>query len=243
MDTLQTGLAQAWAAIATFVPKLFMFLIILLIGWLIAKAISKAIQVLFVRLGFNRLLKRAGLADMTAKSQVDLGGLLIKVVYYFVLLIFLQLALGAFGPNPVKDLIDQIVLFLPRVLVAIVLVLVAAAVGRVVGDLVRGALGGRPIGGVLSKITFGFIVALGVIAALNQMGIALTVTTPILVTVLATIGGVIVVGVGGGLIGPMQQRWGKWLSGVEAQFGTANGSKKNGAEPAPEPTNPHTSGL
>ncbi|MGW1678868.1 membrane protein [Saccharopolyspora sp. NPDC002376] len=53
---MRTGLAQAWAAIATFVPKLFMFLIVLLIGWLIAKAISKAIQVLFVRLGFNRLL-------------------------------------------------------------------------------------------------------------------------------------------------------------------------------------------
>ncbi|MDA3648935.1 hypothetical protein LZ318_26180 [Saccharopolyspora indica] len=243
MDTLQTGLAQAWANIATFVPKLVMFLVVLLIGWLIAKAVSKAIQVAFVRLGFTRLLKRAGLADMAAKTQVDLGGLLIKVVYYFILLIFLQLALGAFGPNPVKDLIDQIVLFLPRVLVAIVLVLVAAAVGRVVGDLVRGALGGRPVGGVLGKITFGFIVALGVIAALNQMGIALTVTTPILITVLATIGGVVVVGVGGGLIGPMQQRWGKWLTGVEKQFSAPNGTK-NGVEPA-EPVTPNTgtSGL
>ncbi|MER7011539.1 hypothetical protein ABT324_08950 [Saccharopolyspora sp. NPDC000359] len=239
MDTLQNGLAQAWASIATFVPKLVMFLIILLIGWLIAKGVSKALQVLFVRLGFTRLLKRAGLADLAAKTQIDLGGLLIKVVYYFILLIFLQLALGAFGPNPVKDLIDQIVLFLPRVLVAIVLVLVAAAVGRVVADLVRSALGSRPISGVLGKITFGFIVALGVIAALNQMGIALTVTTPVLVTVLATVGGVIVVGVGGGLIRPMQQRWSKWLTDVESEFST-----RKGAGPGPEQDpNPGTSGL
>ncbi|MGW1678869.1 hypothetical protein [Saccharopolyspora sp. NPDC002376] len=60
---------------------------------------------------------------------------------------------------------------------------------------------------------------------------------------LATIGGVIGVGVGGGLIGPMQQRWGKWLTGVEAQFSTTNGTNKNGAAPAAEPANPHTSGL
>ena len=47
----------------------------------------------------------------------------------------------------------------------------------------------------------------GIIAALGKINIATTVTTPVLVTVLATIGGVIVVGFGGGLIKPAQRRW------------------------------------
>jgi hypothetical protein len=49
------------------------------------------------------------------------------------------------------------------------------------------------------------------------MGIAVTVTLPVLVAVLATIGGILVVGVGGGLIRPMQARWENYLSSAERE--------------------------
>jgi hypothetical protein len=55
-----------------------------------------------------------------------------------------------------------------------------------------------------------------VIAALNQVGVATTVTEPILVAFLGTVGGVLVVGLGGGLIQPMRQRWERLLSRAEA---------------------------
>ncbi|MCI2421464.1 hypothetical protein MOQ72_28920 [Saccharopolyspora sp. K220] len=233
MGTLQQGLAQAWVAVATFVPKLVVFIIIALVGWLIAKAVAKGIQIVFARLGFNRLLARSGLGELTSKSNIDVASVLVKLVHYFILLIFVQLALGVFGPNAIKDLIDVVLLFLPRIVVAIVLVLIAAAIGRAVADLVRGALGNRAIGSALAKITFGFIVALGVIAALNQIGIALTVTTPVLIAALAAVAGVIVVGVGGGLIQPMQQRWSRWLDNAEAQFtGGSPDAASNGAKPS-----------
>ena len=58
----------------------------------------------------------------------------------------------------------------------------------------------------------------GIIAALGKINIATTVTTPVLVTVLATIGGVIVVGFGGGLIKPAQQRWDGWRANLQGQF-------------------------
>jgi hypothetical protein len=56
-----------------------------------------------------------------------------------------------------------------------------------------------------------------VIAALNQVGVATTVTTPVLIAILATVAGVIIVGVGGGLIRPMQQRWEGYLSTAERE--------------------------
>ena len=62
-----------------------------------------------------------------------------------------------------------------------------------------------------------FILGLGVIAALNQVCIATTVTTPVLIAVLATLAGVIVVGVGGGLIKPMRACWEGYLSAIEAE--------------------------
>ncbi|MBA3720376.1 MAG: hypothetical protein H0W95_08860, partial [Nocardioidaceae bacterium] len=56
-----------------------------------------------------------------------------------------------------------------------------------------------------------FIMFIGIVAALNQMGIATTVTTPILVAILATVAGILIVGVGGGMVKPMSQRWDGWL--------------------------------
>jgi Conserved TM helix len=212
------GLGQAWAMVATFVPKLLGFLLVLFIGWLIAKALSKGVGFLLHRVGFDRLVERSGLGGAMARSPIDATGLICKVVYYFVLLIALQLAFGVFGTgNAVSALLNDVIAYLPRIVVALVLVLVAAAIGKAVRGLVTGALGGRSYTRMLGGITYGFIVALGVIAALNQLGIAVSVTMPVLIAVLATVAGVIVVGAGGGLIRPMQQRWEGWLNQVQEE--------------------------
>ena len=216
------GLGQAWAMIATFVPKLLGFALVMLVGWFIAKALSKAVGFLLKRVGFDRLVDRSGLGSMMAQSPVDASGLIVKLVYYFVLLIALQLAFGVFGTgNAVSALLNDVIAYLPRIVVALVLVLVASAIAKAVQGLVTGALGGRSHTRTLGTITYGFIMALGVVAALNQLGIAVSVTMPVLITVLATVAGVIVIGVGGGLIRPMQQRWEGWLTRVQDEARTA----------------------
>ncbi|WP_447006299.1 mechanosensitive ion channel family protein [Saccharothrix isguenensis] len=210
------GLGQAWAMVATFVPKLLGFLLVLFIGWLIAKALAKAVGFLLKRVGFGRLVERSGLGG--DKSPIDASGVIVKIVYYFVLLIALQLAFGVFGTgNAVSVLLNDVIAYLPRIVVAIILVLVAAAIGKALKGLVSGALGDRPYTKILGNITYGFIVALGVIAALNQLGIAVAVTMPVLIAVLATVAGVIIIGVGGGLVRPMQQRWEGWLNKIQEE--------------------------
>jgi hypothetical protein len=96
-------------------------------------------------------------------------------------------------------------------------VVVAAAIAAAVRDLISGALGGLSYGRLIANVVSVFIIALGVIAALNQVGIATTVTTPVLVAVLATIAGILIVGVGGGLVRPMQRRWEGWLERMAAE--------------------------
>ncbi|MFD1151781.1 mechanosensitive ion channel family protein [Saccharothrix hoggarensis] len=224
------GLGQAWAMVATFVPKLLGFLLVLLIGWLIAKALSKAVGFLLKRVGFDRLVERSGLGG--ARSPIDASNLIVKIVYYFVLLIALQLAFGVFGTgNAVSALLNDVIAYLPRIVVAIILVLVAAAIGKALKGLVTGALGDRPYTRVLGNITYGFIVALGVIAALNQLGIAVAVTMPVLIAVLATIAGVIVIGVGGGLVRPMQQRWEGWLNKLQEESANIAPAPRRAQEP------------
>ena len=82
------------------------------------------------------------------------------------------------------------------------------------------------------------IIALGAIAALNQVGIATTVTEPVLFTVLFTAGVIIAIGVGGGLIKPMQERWERMLSAAERETNTQIASYQQGrsdAMGAPQP--------
>ena len=130
-EQLKDGLGQAWNLVATFVPKLVGFLIILLIGWLIAKAVSKALGLILSKIGFGKLIEKTGLTGTLKQANVDAGGILVKLVYYFILLIALQLAFGVFGEsNPVSALLNEIIAFLPRILVAIVLLVVAAVALR-----------------------------------------------------------------------------------------------------------------
>ncbi|MEU4802569.1 hypothetical protein [Actinosynnema sp. NPDC023587] len=238
------GLGQAWAMVATFVPKLLGFLLVLLVGWLIAKALAKGVGFLLKRVGFDRLVERSGLGGALAQSPIDASGLIVKIVYYFVLLIALQLAFGVFGTgNAVSALLNDVIAYLPRIVVAMVLVLVAAAIGKALRGLVTGALGNRSYTRLLGNITYGFIVALGVIAALNQLGIAVSVTMPVLITVLATVAGVIVIGVGGGLVRPMQQRWEGWLHRVQQETSGHAPAPRQSHDPVmpPRPTASATS--
>jgi uncharacterized membrane protein len=211
------GLGDALRAVMLFLPKAVAFLAIVLIGWLIAKAVYKIVDKVLERVGFDRLVERGGVKTALARSKYDASDIVAKIAYYAIILFTLQLAFGIWGPNPISDLLSGVIAWLPRAFVAIVIVVVASAIARGVKDLIGNALSGLSYGKVLATIASVFILGLGIIAALNQIGVATTVTTPILIAVLATVAGTIIVGVGGGMIKPMQARAERWLSKAESE--------------------------
>jgi hypothetical protein len=217
------GVSDAWASVVAFVPRLVAFLVILLVGWVVAKLLYKAVDAVLERIGFDRWVERGGIGRALERSRYDASDLIAKIIYYAVLLITLQIGFSVFGPNPISTLLGGVVAWLPKAAVAIVIVVVAAAIANAVKDIVSGALGGLSYGRVLANIAAVFIIGLGVIAALNQIEVATTVTTPVLVAFLATVAGILVVGVGGGLIRPMQQRWEGWLDRAESETDALRG--------------------
>ncbi|WP_328348588.1 mechanosensitive ion channel family protein [Micromonospora sp. NBC_00421] len=206
-----SALTDMWRSVLLFVPRAIAFIVILVVGWLIARAVLKIVDAALERVGFDRAVERGGIRRALERTRYDASDILARLAYYAVLLFTLQFAFGVWGPNAISDLIRGVVAWLPRAFIAIVIVVVAAAIANAVRDLVSGALGGLSYGKVLADVTAIFILALGVIAALNQVGIATTVTTPVLIAVLATVAGILIVGVGGGLVKPMQSRWDGWL--------------------------------
>jgi len=198
-------------SVALFLPKALAFVVILVVGLLVARLLRTGTDKVLERVGFDRAVERGGLRTALARSRYDASDIVAKLVYYAVVLFTLQLAFGIWGPNPVSDLITAVVAWLPRAFVAVIIVVVAAAIASAVKDLVGNALAGLSYGRILANAASWFILGIGVIAALNQVGIATTVTTPILIAVLATVAGILIVGVGGGLVRPMSRRWESWL--------------------------------
>ncbi|MFU8854636.1 mechanosensitive ion channel family protein [Micromonospora sp. SL1-18] len=217
---MRDNFGDAFRSVLLFLPKAVAFVAILVVGWLIAKAVLKIVDKVLERVRFDRIVERGGIKTALARSRYDASDIVAKLAYYAVLLVALQLAFGIWGPNPISDLIHGVVAWLPQAFVAIVIVVVAAAIARAVKDIIASVLGGLSYGRVLANIASVFVLGLGVIAALNQIGVATTVTTPVLIAVLATIGGILVVGVGGGLVRPMQGRWESWLSHAEEESST-----------------------
>lgn len=214
---MRNALDDGLSAVATFVPKLLAFLLILVIGLIVAKVVAKAVDKLLERVGFDRAVERGGVARALSRSQYDASDIVGKIVYYALVLFVLQMAFGIFGPNPISDLLSSVIAFLPRLVVAIVIVVIAAAIAAAVKELITGTLGGLSYGKVLANLAAVFVLGLGVIAALGQIGVAVVVTVPVLVAVLATVGGILVVGVGGGLVKPMQTRWETYLQTAERE--------------------------
>ncbi|MDQ2755084.1 MAG: hypothetical protein M3Y71_00715 [Actinomycetota bacterium] len=214
---MQESLTKALDSVVAFIPQLLGFLLILLIGWLIAKAISKVVGKLLEKAGFDRAVERGGVKKALEKSKFDASDIVAKLIYYTLMLFVLQLAFGVFGSNPISLLISGIIAFLPKLIVAIIIIVVAAAIAAAVKTLIEGTLGGLSYGKVLANIASGFILFLGVVAALNQIEVATSITTPILVAILATLAGVLIVGAGGGLIKPMQTRWETYLAKAEEE--------------------------
>ena len=214
---MESAIRNGLTTIAEFVPKLVLFLVILIVGIIVAKVIAKALNALLERVGFDRAVERGGVKKAMANSKMDASDVVGKLIYYTLMLFVLQLAFGVFGPNPISDLITQVITFLPSLIVAIIILVVAAAIAAAVKTLVQNTLGGLSYGKALANAASIFILFLGIVAALNQIGVATTVTTPVLIAILSAVVGVIVVGVGGGLIKPMQHRWEGYLTKAEQE--------------------------
>lgn len=221
------AIGNGLSTVATFIPKLVLFVVVMIVGWIIARLLRTLVTKLLTKVGFDRVAERGELNRFLGNNTAS--SIMGRVVYYAVLLFTLQLALGAFGPNPVSNMINGIVNFLPKAFVAIILVVVAFAIGKIVHDVIAGALGGLPYGNILGRIAQVFIIGMGVIAALNQIQIASSVIEPLWIAALAIIVGVAIVGVGGGLIGPMRERWERMLTRAEGEAGSVQQSVRSRA--------------
>jgi|KBSMisStaDraftv2_1062788.scaffolds.fasta_scaffold44255_3 hypothetical protein len=214
---IQSGLQSAWQHVATIVPKLLGFFLILLIGWFIAKALSKLTNSLLERVGFDDWVERGSLKQAFARNNTDASDLVAVLVFWTVFLITLQLAFGIWGPNPISDLLHGLIAYIPRIVVAVVILVIAAAVARVLTDVLRPMLGAVEGGDWIARAAGMAVLVIGVFAALDELQIAPAIVVGLFYALLAVIVGSLIVAFGGGGIPVAREYLQRWRVRGEAK--------------------------
>ncbi|MBK6539761.1 MAG: mechanosensitive ion channel [Flavobacteriales bacterium] len=194
LELLKSSLAKAFeqyvVGIINGLPGVISGLIILLLGWLIAKGLRAVVKTTAVRSGLDGLVDKSGFSKVLGKVGVSkVSSLLAGLVYVFVLLVFIVAAADAMHLTGVTNAISALFAYLPTFFTALAIFLAglwgAELVKEAIGTMMDsvGLSGGR----VLGSVVFGLIVLFTSITALNMAGVDTTLVTSNIVVVLGGI--------------------------------------------------------
>ncbi len=196
----QTPLEDALSAVVTFVPRLVAFLAILFIARIVAKVVQRGVTFLLERMKFDAVMDKAGVgAPLQRAGFADAGAFVAKVIYYAVMLLGLQLAISVFGPNPISDLINGVVAFIPKAIVAMAIIVVTGLIVRAVNNVLAPAYANMDMGRLARTGVTGAIWMIGIFATLDQIEVAQSIVSTLFTTIVGSLGLILVImfGVGG----------------------------------------------
>jgi hypothetical protein len=160
------------------IPRIIGFLVIVIVGWLISGLLASAFAALLRAVRFNELAERAGISQFVRNMglRTDASRVMADIVKWFVRLIVLVVAFDALGLPAVSQVLQQFLLWIPNLVVAMVVLVIAGLAANALGNLVRGATAqaGFSNPDLLERITEIAVWSSGIVVAVNQIGIAST---------------------------------------------------------------------
>jgi Conserved TM helix len=184
-DSLQRGLDN----LIGFLPKLIGFLIILAIGYIIARIVKGIVTKLLENVGADRAVHTGSTGEYVNrvapgfKPSSTVG----SIVFWFLFLGALAVAVSQLGISALDNFVAAIGGYLPNVLAAVLIFVVAVALSGAVGGLIARTMGDTPTGKVVGSVVPVLIMAIGTFMVLDQLQIAPQIVT---ITYAALLGGI-----------------------------------------------------
>lgn len=175
VDMLLEPIRMFLAQIGAFLPRLALAVAVLLAGWLVARMARFAVVKALRAINFNVLTERAGTDGFLQQGGIrsDTTEIFGALVYWLVLLAALVIAFNSLGLTNITDLLGQLVLFVPKLIVALLILVFGAYFARFVGNAVftycKNA--GLQDADLLGKIAQYAIVTFVVLIALEQVNV------------------------------------------------------------------------
>jgi mechanosensitive ion channel-like protein len=171
LDPVHSFLAQA----TEIFPKVLLGILILVFGWLIAKLIRFAVVKALRAINFNVLTEKAGLDTFLKQGggETDTTGILGLLVYWLIILTALLIASNSVGLAAVTELIGKVVLFVPRVIVAVIILAFGAYFARFIGMTVTAYCKNldMPDAALLGRLAMYAIVIFVAMIAIDHLGL------------------------------------------------------------------------
>ncbi len=176
-DALNATFAGFAPAVIQFGAYLLAAIIIFAVGWVLGGFLSHVIEKIFKALKIDDVLRQAGVESALRKGDINLnsGAFVGGLVRWFVIALFFLSALRVFNLVEVSAYLEDIVVgYLPRVIVAILILLVSAIIGDVARKIVSGAAANAHISSakMLGSLTKWAIIVFAILSALVQLNIA-----------------------------------------------------------------------
>lgn len=176
-EVLILSFQQLWGGVLSFVPQLIVAIIVFVIGWVIAVALGKIVEQIVNALKVDMALRSLGVEEAVSRAGMRLnsGAFVGGLVRWFFILVFLLAALDVLGLAQVTEFLRSVVLtYVPQVIVAAFILLIAALVADVASRIVAGSAraAGMPSAGFLGGVAKWSIWIFALLAALYQLGIA-----------------------------------------------------------------------
>jgi len=203
-DVFRISFQSVTVGVIDFLPRLLLALITFMIGWAFAGIVSRGIQALSKRTRFENLFEQAGVTSALARSGIHFsaGKLIGEIVRWVIIIIFLIPSLELVGFSEITSLLKSAVLnYLPQVLLAAFVLVVAAVIAEAMQKIVTTAAAAANVRSAKTLGTFVKYViwVFAVLIALTELGIASTLIYIVLIGVVGmfAVGGAIAIGIGG----------------------------------------------
>ncbi|MEK1942576.1 MAG: mechanosensitive ion channel domain-containing protein [Pseudomonas sp.] len=191
-QSLKEAMAALWTKVAVFIPNLFVALILVLLGFVVAKLLDTLLSKLLGKVGLDRLMAGTGLTKLIGRAgiQVPVSALIGKIVYWFVLLVFLVSAAESLGLQRVSATLDVLALYLPKVFGAALVLVIGILLAQLVSGLVRSAADGVGLdyANGLARVAQGLVIILSISVAIGQLEVKTDLLNNVIAIVLISVG-------------------------------------------------------
>lgn len=188
---LLTSITTAFMMFFSAIPRIIGFIIVVAVGWIVANLIAKGVAALLRAVHFDRVASKTGLNDFLHKahSHQDASGIIATVAKWFVRLVVLVVAFDSLGLTAVSGVLQQLLLWLPNLIVAMVILALGGLAAKALGDLARGTAAKAGLGNpdLMANIARGVVLAFTAIVALNELHVAQVVVNTLLIGTVAAI--------------------------------------------------------
>ncbi|GAB6387420.1 mechanosensitive ion channel family protein [Stutzerimonas marianensis] len=191
-QSLFGALSALWTPIAAFIPRLFGALLVLAVGFVVAKLLDALLSKLLAKVGLDRLVAGTGLTKLLLRAGIraPVSALIGKIVYWFVLLVFLVSAAESLGLARVSATLDMLALYVPKVFGAAAILLAGVLLAQLVNGLVRGAAEGVGLeyASGLGRIAQGLVIIISISVAIGQLEVKTELLNYVIAIALISVG-------------------------------------------------------